>query len=158
MSYYTEVYLDILDDFDCLCTVYQFTTLVLADEFIHSVPFVCSQIIFSETELKLTNVEPIRPVYSKIEDAIEDAQEFYQYADTPNYRYYQNVYRIPLTQAEQVQITNQCNRFEENYYNLKNELAEVKDKLEKLEKKLEDTKLEQKNQELTNQIEDLSIN
>lgn len=153
MVFYIEVYLDILDDYEALSTIYQFSTKELAEEFVNSVPFVCSQITFSETELILTQVEPNRPVYSKIEDAIEDAQEFYQYADTPNYRYYTSVYRVLLQQVEKVQETNKYNKFEENFETLKNEVAELKEKIQKLEKELTD----KTTQEVENKIEDLEI-
>lgn len=125
MVFYIEVYLDIHDDYDALCNIYQFSTKELAQEFIGSVPFVCSQITFSETELILTQVEPNRPIYSQIDDAIEDAQDFYQYADTPNYRFYRSVFRVPLQQVEKIEYAQKYNKYEEHLYVLKTEIADL---------------------------------
>jgi hypothetical protein len=147
MSYYTEAHLDILDDYDCLCTVYQFTTEELAKEFTNSVPFVCTQVQFSEKPLEFKNTTNVRPIYSKIEDAMEDAQQFYEYADTPNYRYYQNVYRVPLEQIERIFNEQKYSKLEEKYNTLQKEVKKLTEKIEALE-----------NKELQNKVKDLSIN
>lgn len=39
--YYIDVYYDILDDDDCLWTIYSFIHKDIAEQFINQVPFVC---------------------------------------------------------------------------------------------------------------------
>lgn len=102
-SYMTNVYYDILDDDDCLWTIYRFTTKEVAEQFIKEVPFVCSEVDYDPMERAddgHTDKYPYRPIFTTIEDAMEDAKEFHKYGDDKEYKYHGRVFREDLSVIE----------------------------------------------------------
>lgn len=130
--YFTNVYLDILDDFECLWTIYSFASKDIAERFIEEVPFVCSDIEYTERVREddgHTDKYPYRPIFSTLEDALADAKEFYKYWNNTEYKYHGRVFRVDLDVIEKQHDKNTIKK-------LSKEVAELKGKLAVFEEKL----------------------
>ena len=129
MSYYTDVYLDFLDDSDCLRTRFRFTTKELAEQFVEEVPLLCSDITF-EAERIMMGCEVYRPIYSVLADSIEDAKQFAKYYHSDQYIYHENVWLVPLEEMDSVYTNNRLNTLEKENEELKQKVRELTEKLE----------------------------
>lgn len=101
--YYTDVYYDILDDDECLWTIYSFTEKELAEQFVKQVPFICSDIEYRSKprgDDGHLETHPFRPIFSTLEDAIADGKEFYEHGDDKKYKYHGRVFRVDLDVIE----------------------------------------------------------
>lgn len=120
--YKVDVYYDILDDFECLYTVYSFKTKEIAEEFVNKVPFVCGDIQYHErprTDDGNAKTYPFRPIFSTLEDALADAKEFNEHGDDKEYKHHGRVFREDLSVIEKQYNLNTIK-------NLKKENAELK--------------------------------
>lgn len=127
--YIVDVYYDILDDFECLYTVYSFKTRDIAEEFVEKVPFVCGDIEYHEqprTDDGHAKTHPFRPVFTTIDDALEDAREFNKYGDDKEYKYHGRVFKEDLSVIERQHHLNTIKK-------LKKENEELKAKVSLLE-------------------------
>lgn len=101
--YRVDVYYDILDDFECLYTVYSFKTRDIAEEFVEKVEFICGDIQYHEqprTDDGNAKTHPFRPIFVTLEDALADAEEFRKYGDDKEYKYHGRVFREDLSVIE----------------------------------------------------------
>ena len=131
-SYLINVYYDILDDFECLWTIYRFTSKDIAERFVEEVPFICSDIEYTEkvrTDDGHTDKYPYRPIFSTLEEALADAKEFENYGDGKEYKYHGRVFRVDLNVIEKQHDKNTIKK-------LSNEVKELKAKLVLLEEQL----------------------
>ncbi len=102
-AYLVNVYYDILDDFECLWTIYRFDTKEMAEQFIDLVPFICSEVEDSTTPRTNdghAHTHPFRPTFSSLQDALEDAKEFEKYEDAEDYKYSGRVFREDMSVIE----------------------------------------------------------
>ena len=130
-SYFTDVYLDFLDDFDCLRTRFRFTTKELAELFVEGVPLLCSDITFEAARIMM-GCEVYRPIYSVLADAIEDAKQFAKYYHSKEYIYHESVWLVPLDEMDNVYKNNRLNKLENENEELKQKVQELTEKLEAL--------------------------
>lgn len=103
LRFYTDVYYDVLDDDQCLWTVYSFTQKELAEQFIEQVPFICSDVQCTKTprgDDGHIKTHPYRPIFSTLEDALEDAKDFNKHGDDAEYKYHGRVFRVELSEIE----------------------------------------------------------
>lgn len=108
-SYYVDVYLDILDDDYCLWTIYRFTSRDIAEQFIKDTPFVCGDIQYTEHTIlhdDHVDIYPFRPIFSNLEDALNDAKEFYKHGKNKEYKYHGRVFEEDLSVMEKVHDKN----------------------------------------------------
>lgn len=128
--YYCDVYHDILDDFDCLGTRFRFETEEVAKQFIQNVSdkFVCTGVFFE----KSTAHNKHRPIYSSLTDALDDAEEFYQYGDSEKYRFTKNVFRVCLDIMCQYEQENRIQILQQKIAVLEKENKYLKDELSRI--------------------------
>jgi hypothetical protein len=127
-SYYVDVYYDILDDDYCLWTIYRFTSKDIALRFIEEVPFVCGDIQYNEhTILHDTHIDthPFRPIYSNLEDALNDAYEFHKYGRHKEYKYHGRVFEEDLSVIERVHDKNTIKKLMKENEELKSRIAQL---------------------------------
>lgn len=132
-SYMVNVYYDILDDFECLWTIYRFTTKEIAEEFVTKVPFVCSDVEYDERIREddgHLDTHPYRPIFDSLEDAIADAKQFHEYGDDKEYKYSGRVFRENLSVIEEQYKNNKIR-------DLSKENEELKLKIKQLEIELQ---------------------
>lgn len=133
--YYTDVYYDILDDFECLWTIYSFTSKTLAEQFIDNVPFICSDVEYTEQERTddgHLETHPYRPIFTNLQDALDDAKEFNKHGDREPYKYRGRVFRVKLSVIEKQYDTNTIKK-------LRAENDELRQKVALLEAQLAST-------------------
>lgn len=131
-AYLVNVYYDILDDFDCLWTIYRFSTKELAEQFIDTVPFVCSEVDYStrpRTDDGHTVTRPYRPTFFNLADALADAKEFEKYGDKKDYKYWGRVFKVCMSVMEKLHDQNTIKL-------LRKENAELKSKVVQLQAEL----------------------
>ena len=133
-SYYYCVYYDILDDEDCLSTVYRFTTKELAKEFYRRAP---SVYVFSDLQYEkerhicgYDKSNPYRPRFSSVEEALQDLQEFGHNGGSTKYKYHHNVFRDPLEDMSRLCELRKSQKLEEE------ETAALRQRVHDLEKEL----------------------
>ena len=125
-GYYTiDVYYDILDDFECLHTIYSFRNKEIAEQFVEQVPFICGDIEYEEsprTDDGHATTHPFRPVFTSLEDALVDAKEFNKYGDDKEYKYHGRVFREKLSLIEKQYNKNTIKKLTKENEGLKNKL------------------------------------
>lgn len=127
-SHYIDVYYDILDDDYCLWTIYRFTSKSIAEAFVEEVPFVCGDIQYTEhTILHDEHIDkyPFRPIFSNLEDALNDAKEFYEHGKDKAYKYHGRVFEEDLSVIERVHDKNIIKKLSKENEELKAKIAQL---------------------------------
>lgn len=135
--YIVDVYYDILDDFECLYTVYSFKTKEIAEQFVEQVPFICGDIEYQErprTDDGHSITHPFRPVFTALEDAIADAKEFNKYGDDNEYKYHGRVFREDLSVIEKQYDKNMIKKLKKENEELKNKVSLLEVELQSVNK------------------------
>lgn len=131
--YRVDVYYDILDDFECLYTVYSFRTKEIAEQFVEQVAFICGDIEYDETPRTddgHAKTHPFRPVFTTLEDALEDAKEFQKYGDDKEYKYRGRVFREDLSVIEKQYDKNMIKKLRKENEELKNKVSLLETELQ----------------------------
>lgn len=129
--YLTNVYYDILDDDYGLWTIYRFTTKELAESFVEKVPFICSDIELGAPRTDDGHLEthPYRPIFDKLEDAIEDAKEFHKHGKDEEYKYSGRVFEVELSEIEKQYHINTIKSLKKENNKLKEKVAHLENQL-----------------------------
>lgn len=128
-TWYTTVYLDILDDFYAYTTKFYFNSKEFAEMFVKEIPLLCSTIFFDPNRII---TEKDRPIYTDLENAIKDATEFSKYGHYNSYKYYNCVTKVSLDELESVCKDNRIQELEETVKNLTKINKELEEKLKLL--------------------------
>lgn len=131
-AYLVNVYYDILDDFDCLWTIYRFDTKEIAEQFIDVVPFVCSEVEYStrpRTDDGHAHIHPFRPTFSSLQDALEDAKEFEKYGDAEDYKYSGRIFKVNMSEIEKQHDQNTIRTLRKENIELKSKVVQLQAEL-----------------------------
>lgn len=127
-SYYVDVYYDILDDDYCLWTIYRFTSKDIAEQFIEKVPFVCGDIQYTQHTIRHddhVDKYPFRPIFSSLDDALNDAKEFHKHGKGEEYKYHGRVFEEDLSVIERVHDKNTIKKLSKENEELKAKIAQL---------------------------------
>jgi hypothetical protein len=126
--YYTNVYYDILDDEECLWTIYSFRDKDVAEQFVEEAPFICSEIEYRRKprgDDGHLETHPFRPIFTTLEEALADAKEFYEYGSDDEYKYSGRVFRVDLAEIEKQYNRNTIKRLQKENDELREQVTKL---------------------------------
>jgi hypothetical protein len=126
--YYTDVYYDILDDDECLLTIYSFKDKDVAEQFINEAPFVCSDVQYRKEPRRddgHLETHPYRPIFTNLEDALADANEFHKHGTDDEYKYRGRVFRVDLAEIEKQHNRNTIKRLTKENNDLREQVSKL---------------------------------
>lgn len=126
--YYTNVYYDILDDDECLWTIYSFSDKDIAEQFVEEAPFICSDVEYrreprGDDGYLITH--PFRPIFTTLEEALADANEFHKYGSDDEYKYSGRVFRVDLAEIEKQYNKNTIKRLQKENEELREQVTKL---------------------------------
>lgn len=126
--YYTNVYYDILDDEECLWTIYSFRDKDVAEQFVEEAPFICSEIEYRREprgDDGHLETHPFRPIFTTLEEALADAKEFHEYGSDDEYKYSGRVFRVDLAEIEKQYNRNTIKRLQKENDELREQVTKL---------------------------------